>query len=162
MHTVQIMLHVINTGGMHPVLQASNKAQLEQLRETGNLDEDTYRENMEILESATRPIEEQFRFSTTVRLPFIPRMDVAIPIGKYVMKPSFIQWEPDANMFVVHTVYKVCADSACDACSRDIQWLMDETNGWAMLPPLPPEDPSDEPFSGGHVHEEQVYQKPRD
>ncbi len=162
MHTVQIMLHVINTGGMHPVLQASNKAQLEQLRETGDLDEDTYRENMEILKGASRPIEEQFRFSKTIQMPFIPRMDIAVPLDSYVMKPSFIQWEPDTNVFVVHTLYKICPDSACDACSRDIQWLMDEANGWSMLPPLPVDDPSAEPFSGGHVHEEKVYRKTED
>lgn len=149
MWNVKYIVHILNSGGLHPIAKEMNQKQIEILYEEGRMTDGDYEKACVQLEQASQPVREQFQFTCFGKLPFVPRTDVTIAIGKYVVTPEFVHYDPESRSFVVHSTYTLCSDSNCPACHRDLKYFMDDANGWAMGPPADPPD-REHPFSGRH------------
>lgn len=151
-HKLNVIVHITNIGGMSEMTKAANMLFLDQMRSGGKMSEEEYTNLAKTLEdAASKPLKELYRFSKLIELPFVPTSDIAIDVGAFRVDTENIIWK--GTYFECHIVYSICG-MQCDACERDIQYFLDDANGWGFLLPEFEDNDFENPFTGGHIGDE--------
>lgn len=139
MYKINMLVRVFNSGGMPEQIKEFHRSYYEQAKESGQITEAEFTENIKALEDASRPVSEQFRFSRTIEVPFVPGDDTGIKIDGFVFHPINLVWNVETGEFDAEM-----GMSLCSKCDPDTCCLESLKAHWEWLPPVTDTDEEDD------------------